>query len=56
MQKVNIVFNSDKTITYQEKKTYKYIPELSVGRQSDRIVVPNMPVLVSRPYWPLVSN
>lgn len=48
MERVNIQFNEDGTVSYQEKRNWKFRPELSKGhRQSDRVVVPNVPLLVS---------
>lgn len=43
---VNPVFGDDGTLTFQESRSYKFMPELSNGRkQSDQIVVPNLPML-----------
>lgn len=41
--------NTNGTITYQDDRIHKFRPERSRGhRQSDRIIVPNMPMLVSQ--------
>lgn len=46
VQRVNIHFNDDDgTVNYQEHRDYKFLPELSKGRQSDRLKVPNLPLL-----------
>lgn len=45
IQRVNVKFNDDGTINYQEHRDYKFLPELSKGRQSDRLNVPNLPLL-----------
>lgn len=47
MERVNVKFNDDGTISYQDHRDYKFMPKLSKGRkQSDRIIVPNLPLLV----------
>lgn len=41
------MFNDNGTLTYQDKKTYEFSEELSVGNESDDVIVPNMPFIVS---------
>lgn len=45
IERVNVKFNEDGTINYQEHRDYKFLPELSKGRQSDKLNVPNLPLL-----------
>jgi len=46
IEKVNINFHQNGTLSYREHRIHKYRADLSKGRrQSDRIVVPNMPML-----------
>jgi len=47
MEKVNIKFHDNGTVTYQHNKILKYVPELSVGNKDEKITVPNIPLLVS---------
>lgn len=46
MQKVNIKFYDNYTVSYQHKKILEFVPELSVDK-STSIVTPNIPLLVS---------
>jgi hypothetical protein len=48
MEKVNIVFHNNGTVSYQHKKILNFIPEMS--RDGDlKVVVPNIPLLVRSP-------
>jgi hypothetical protein len=49
MEKVNVVFNPNGTVTYQQKSSFSFVPELSAGHRprQENIVVPNIPLLVS---------
>jgi scavenger receptor class B protein 1 len=46
MEKVNIVFHDNGTVTYQHKKILNFVPELSKDSNLP-VVVPNIPLLVS---------
>lgn len=46
MEKVNIKFHDNYTVTYQHKKILQFVPELSVD-QNLKVVTPNIPLLVS---------
>lgn len=46
MEKVNIKFYDNYTVSYQHKKILQFVPELSVD-QNLRIITPNIPLLVS---------
>lgn len=46
MEKVNIMFHENDTVTYQHKKILEFVPELSVDKNL-RIITPNIPLLVS---------
>ncbi|XP_067646552.1 scavenger receptor class B member 1 isoform X1 [Eurosta solidaginis] len=44
MQKVNIHFHDNQTVSYQHKKILQFVPELSIDKNT-RIVTPNIPLL-----------
>ncbi|XP_069685569.1 scavenger receptor class B member 1 [Periplaneta americana] len=44
MEKVNIKFHENGTVTFQHNKILQFVPELSVDRNA-RVVVPNIPLL-----------
>lgn len=46
MEKVNVQFHDNYTVTYQHKKILQFVPELSVDK-NQRITTPNIPLLVS---------
>lgn len=46
MEKVNIRFHDNYTVSYQHKKILQFVPELSVDK-NQRITTPNIPLLVS---------
>jgi len=49
MEKVNIRFNNNGTVTYQHKKILEFMPHLSVISNDEvKLTVPNIPLLVSR--------
>lgn len=48
MEKVNIKFYDNYTVSYQHKKILQFVPELSVDKNL-RIMTPNIPLLVSEP-------
>lgn len=45
MEKVNIVFHDNGTVTYQHKKILNFVPEMSMDGNL-RVMVPNIPLLV----------
>lgn len=47
MEKVNIRFNDNGTVSYQHKKILRFVPELSVDKDK-KVTVPNIPLLVSK--------
>lgn len=47
MEKVNVKFHDNGTVTYQHNKILKYMPELSVGNKDEKLTIPNLPLLVS---------
>jgi len=49
-EKVNVVFNSNGTVSYQEKNSFTYLPERSGGHwpSQDHLTMPNIPLLVSQ--------
>jgi len=46
MEKVNIVFHNNGTVSYQHKKILNFVPEMSEDRDI-KLIVPNIPLLVS---------
>ncbi|XP_055321325.1 scavenger receptor class B member 1 [Sitodiplosis mosellana] len=44
MEKVNIKFHDNYTVTYQHKKILQFVPELSIDRNL-RVMTPNIPLL-----------
>lgn len=46
MEKVNIKFHDNGTVTYQHKKILHFVPEMSVDKEM-KLTVPNIPLLVS---------
>lgn len=46
MEKVNIKFHDNGTVTYQHKKILQFVPEMSVDKDL-KLIVPNIPLLVS---------
>lgn len=45
MEKVNVKFHDNYTVSYQHKKILQFVPELSVDKNL-RITTPNIPLLV----------
>jgi hypothetical protein len=45
MEKINIKFHENGTVTFQHNKILQFVPELSVDKNS-RVIVPNIPLLV----------
>lgn len=46
MEKVNVMFHDNGTVTYQHNKILKFVPELSTGDKYEKLTVPNIPLLV----------
>lgn len=47
-EKKNIRFHSNGTLTFNQEKIYMFEESLSVGMEDDVVVVPNIPMLVSK--------
>lgn len=45
MEKVNIKFHDNGTVTFQHNKIMQFVPELSADKNI-RVIVPNIPLLV----------
>lgn len=45
MEKVNVMFHDNYTVTYQHKKILQFVPEMSLDKNL-RIITPNIPLLV----------
>lgn len=50
MEKVNVKFHDNGTVTYQHKKILQFVPELSKDKNL-RFTVPNIPLLVSNIFF-----
>ncbi|XP_026680876.1 protein peste [Diaphorina citri] len=46
MQKVNIEFHDNGTVTFQHYKILEFVPELSVAPNNTRFILPNIPLLL----------
>lgn len=46
IQKDNITFHPNNTVSYREYRRYFFEPSMSVGNESDIVTIPNMLVLV----------
>ncbi|KAI8115516.1 Scavenger receptor class B member 1 [Lucilia cuprina] len=46
MQKVNVKFHDNFTVSYQHKKILEFVPELSIDKNT-QIITPNIPLLTS---------
>lgn len=44
-EKVNLSFNENGTVTFQQQKIFKFDPDQSAGDEEDVVVVPNIPML-----------
>ncbi|XP_025422540.1 scavenger receptor class B member 1 isoform X2 [Sipha flava] len=44
-EKVNLTFHENGTLTYNQRKVYRFDRELSAGSEDDVVVVPNIPML-----------
>ncbi|XP_041971164.1 scavenger receptor class B member 1 [Aricia agestis] len=55
MEKVNIVFHDNDTVTYQHKKILRFVPEMSVDK-SQKLVVPNIPLLTVTSFSPNLAS
>lgn len=55
MEKVNIRFNNNGTVTFQHKKILEFMPDLSVIQSDEiKLTVPNIPLLVSFSWFIIV--
>ncbi|XP_047513560.1 scavenger receptor class B member 1 [Pieris napi] len=55
MEKVNIKFHDNDTVTYQHNKILRFVPELSVDK-SQKLVVPNIPLLTVTSFSPNMAS
>ncbi|KAF4519649.1 hypothetical protein B566_EDAN004986 [Ephemera danica] len=44
-ERMNVTFNENGTVSFQQRKTFFFDPDLSVGDEEDMVVVPNIPML-----------
>jgi hypothetical protein len=48
LHKVDIAINdSTEDITYRQTRNYYFQPDLSMGKESDMVTIPNVPLFVS---------
>lgn len=47
MEKVNVKFHGNGTVTFQHNKILQYVHELSIASKDIKLTVPNIPLLVS---------
>lgn len=45
LEHVDVRFNDNDTMSFREKRTFTFLPELSNGSEDDVIVVPNLPLI-----------
>lgn len=55
MQKINVQFHENGTVSFQHKKILEFVPEMSVNTE-EKLTVPNIPLLVSKPLKMLQLN
>ncbi|XP_048003961.1 scavenger receptor class B member 1 isoform X2 [Leguminivora glycinivorella] len=55
MEKVNIKFHDNDTITYQHNKILRFVPELSVNK-NQKLTVPNIPLLTVTSFSPNLAG
>lgn len=46
-EKVNLRFNDNGTITFNQRKKFRFDPVRSAGSEDDMVIIPNIPMLVS---------
>ncbi|CAG9794598.1 unnamed protein product [Diatraea saccharalis] len=55
MEKVNIKFHDNDTVTYQHNKILRFVPEMSVDK-NQKLVVPNIPLLTVTSFSPNLAG
>ncbi|KAJ8706402.1 hypothetical protein PYW08_011028 [Mythimna loreyi] len=55
MEKVNIKFHDNDTVTYQHNKILRFVPEMSVDKNL-KLVVPNIPLLTVTSFSPNLAS
>ncbi|XP_045538328.1 scavenger receptor class B member 1 [Papilio machaon] len=55
MEKVNIKFHDNDTVTFQHKKILRFVPELSVDK-TQKLLVPNIPLLTVTSFSPNLAG
>ncbi|CAH1165858.1 unnamed protein product [Phyllotreta striolata] len=45
LERVDLSFPTEDTISFREKRSIRFLPELSKGSETDKLVVPNLPLL-----------
>lgn len=52
LERINVRFHDNGTMSYNERRTHVFEPTLSGGGEDDVLVVPNLPFLVSFNWGP----
>lgn len=47
MERINVIFNPNGTVSFQENRTIEPDMERTSGSMLDRVIVPNVPLIVS---------
>lgn len=55
MEKVNIKFHDNDTVTYQHNKILRFVPEMSVDK-NQKLIVPNIPLLTVTSFSPNLAG
>lgn len=56
IQKDNVTFHPNNTVSYLEYRSYYFEPSMSAGNESDIVTIPNMLVLVSHYFLSLITH
>lgn len=56
IQKDNITFHPNNTVSYLEYRSYYFEPSMSAGNESDLVTIPNMLVLVCHRFLSLITH
>ncbi|KAJ8887576.1 hypothetical protein PR048_013793 [Dryococelus australis] len=55
MEKVDVEFNNDNTVTYRENRSYVFLPEMSSGKEDDVIVSPKITTISATSMLPKMN-
>lgn len=46
LERVNIEFHPNGTVSYNEKRSFEFLPDKTRGSLRDKIIVPSIPIMV----------